>query len=81
MGWLTVIKKGPMCGCEKEHWKKDERGAIPYGNGSEEQKRGRRGNRSVSSPLGEDEEGLTVVDRGSRRERGQSTGRRAGGGK
>lgn len=69
---LTIIEKYPLSSCEQEYRGDDERRAVPYGDGSHEQKRAGRGDGGISSPLGEGEEGLTVNLRSSR-ERGQSS--------
>lgn len=70
---LTVIKESPLCSREEKHWDDDETGAIPYGDGSDEQKRAGSADGSVSGPLDEAEEGLTV-DRSGHREGDQSIG-------
>lgn len=67
----TVIEESPLSSRKQEHWSNDIRGAVPYGNGSDEQKRGGGANGGIASPLDEDEEGLTV-DRSNNREGDQS---------
>ena len=57
---LTVIEEPPLSSSEQKHREDDKTGAIPYSDGSHEQKRAGSADGGVAGPLDEAEERLTV---------------------
>ena len=57
---LTVIEEPPLSSSEQKHREDDKTGAIPYSDGSHEQKRAGSADGGIAGPLDETKECLAV---------------------